>query len=43
VTVQVGRVKLENLTEAELLEYCTLQFVALATPKPAAANDPAAA
>jgi len=43
VSVQVGRVKLENLTEAELLEYCTLQFVALATPKPAAANDPAAA
>jgi SAM-dependent methyltransferase len=43
VTVQVGRVKLENLTEADLLEYCTLQFVALATPKPAAANDASAA
>jgi hypothetical protein len=43
VTVQVGRVKLENLNEGELLECCTLQFVALATPKPAAANDASAA
>jgi len=43
VTVQVGRVKLENLSESDLLEYCSLQFVALATPKPAAANDPSAA
>ena len=43
VTVQVGRVKLENLSESDLLEYCSLQFIALATPKPAAANDPSAA
>jgi O-antigen biosynthesis protein len=43
VTIQVGRVKLENLTEADLIEYCTLQFVALATPKPVAANDANAA
>jgi len=43
VTLQIGRLKLENLNEAELLEYCTLQFVVLAHPKPAAANDPSAA
>jgi SAM-dependent methyltransferase len=42
VTLQLGRVKLENLTQAELLEYCTVQFVVLAAPKPVAANDPAA-
>lgn len=42
VTVQVGRVKLENLTEADLLEYCTLQFIVLAHPKARAANDPQA-
>lgn len=39
VTVQVGRLKIENVTVAELQEYCTLQFVVLAHPKPAAAND----
>lgn len=43
VTVQVGRVKLENLTEADLLEYCTLQFIVLAHPRARAANDPGAA
>jgi len=43
VTVQVGRVKLENLSEADLLEYCTLQFIVLAHPKARAANDPQAA
>ena len=43
VTIQVGRVRLENLAEPELLEYCTLQFVVLAHPKPRAANDPSAA
>jgi O-antigen biosynthesis protein len=43
MTLQLGRVKIENLTEAELLEYCTLQFVVLAYPKPAPANDPSAA
>jgi hypothetical protein len=43
VSLQVGRVKLENLTEAELLEYCTLQFIVLALPKAEPANDPSAA
>lgn len=43
VSVQAGRLRLDNLTQAELQEYCTLQWVLLATPKPAAANDPLAA
>jgi hypothetical protein len=43
VSVQAGRLRLDNLTLAELQEYCTLQWVLLATPKPAAANDPLAA
>jgi len=43
VSLQAGRLRLDNLTVAELQEYCTLQWVLLATPKPAAANDPSAA
>jgi SAM-dependent methyltransferase len=43
VTLQLGRVKLEHLTEAELLEYCTLQFVVLARLRNRPANDPPAA
>jgi O-antigen biosynthesis protein len=43
VSLQLGRLKLDNVTIPELQEYCTLQFVVLATPKPAAANDPLAA
>lgn len=43
VTVQVGRVKLENLSPEELLECCTLQFIVLAHPRPGPANDSLAA
>jgi hypothetical protein len=32
VTLQAGRLKLENLSPDELQEYCTLQFIALAHP-----------
>ena len=39
VSLQVGRLRLDNLTLADLQEYCTLQWVLLATPKPQAAND----
>ena len=42
VSLQAGRLKLDNLTVAELQEYCTLQWVVLATPKPQPANDSAA-
>lgn len=40
ITLQVGRVKFENLSVAELQEYCTLQYVVLAHPKPQAAGEP---
>jgi SAM-dependent methyltransferase len=43
VSLQLGRLKLDNVTIPELQEYCTLQFVVLAVPKPKAANDPLAA
>lgn len=43
VTLQVGRVKIEHLTEAELLEYCALQFIVLAHPLPVPAGNPPAA
>jgi SAM-dependent methyltransferase len=42
VTLQVGRLKIENVSGTELQEYCTLQYVVLAHPKPPAANDPRA-
>jgi hypothetical protein len=43
VSIQAGRLRLDNLSAAELQEYCALQWVVLAAPKPAAANDPLAA
>jgi 2-polyprenyl-3-methyl-5-hydroxy-6-metoxy-1,4-benzoquinol methylase len=42
VTIQVGKLKLENLSPPEFQEYCTKQFVVLARPRAAAANDAAA-
>jgi SAM-dependent methyltransferase len=42
ITLQAGRLRLEHVTPGELQEYCTLQFIVLARPKPRAANDPAA-
>jgi len=41
VNLQVGKLKLENLTPAELQEYCTKQFIVLGRPRPVPANDPA--
>ncbi len=35
VTLQAGRLRIENLSSDELLEYCTLQFIVLAHPVPA--------
>ncbi len=40
VTLQAGKLKLENLTVPELQEYCTLQYVLLATPKSPAPAAP---
>jgi len=40
ISLQLGRVRIENLSVAELQEYCTLQFIVLAHPKAGAANDP---
>lgn len=37
VTLQVGRVRLEHLTQEELTEYCTLQYVVRAHPVAASA------
>jgi trans-aconitate methyltransferase len=39
VTIQVGKLKLENLSPAELQEYCTKQFIVLGRPRAAPAND----
>jgi 2-polyprenyl-3-methyl-5-hydroxy-6-metoxy-1,4-benzoquinol methylase len=41
VTIQVGKLKLENLAPPELQEYCTKQFVVLARLRASAANDAA--
>lgn len=41
ISLQLGRLKLDNLTMPELQEYCTLQFIVLAHPRPPAANAPA--
>jgi SAM-dependent methyltransferase len=43
ITLQLGRVRIENLSVSELQEYCTLQFIVLAHPKARPANDPRAA
>jgi SAM-dependent methyltransferase len=42
IAIQVGRMKLENLSPRDLQEYCTLQFVVLAHPRPGALTDPPA-
>jgi len=42
VTIQVGKLKLENLAPPEFQEYCTKQFIVLARPRAGAANDAAA-
>ena len=39
VTIQVGKLKLENLTPAELQEYCTKQFIVLGRLRAGPAND----
>jgi trans-aconitate methyltransferase len=39
VTIQVGKLKLENLTSEELQEYCTLQYLVLAEPQAAGRSD----
>lgn len=39
VTIQVGKLKLENLSPPEFQEYCTKQFIVLARPRAGAAND----
>jgi SAM-dependent methyltransferase len=36
VTLQAGRLKIENLTQAEFQEYCTLQYIVRARPAGAA-------
>lgn len=39
VSLQLGRMRLENLSAAEFQEYCTLQYILLGTPKGAAASE----
>jgi trans-aconitate methyltransferase len=39
VTIQVGKLRLENLTPDELQEYCTLQYLVLAEPRAAGSAD----
>jgi 2-polyprenyl-3-methyl-5-hydroxy-6-metoxy-1,4-benzoquinol methylase len=43
VTLQVGRLKIENVSSTDLQEYCTLQYVVLAHPKGATGQGDATA
>jgi O-antigen biosynthesis protein len=43
VSVQLGRLRLDNLNSAEFQEYCTLQYILLCSPKGAAPSEVPAA